>query len=784
MKRIFFSLFVLILSTVCINGQDDTHSINRYNIEKGGHDYILMLNSTDIYNSKSILFAEKLADVLKSENISIENEDLSIPSITSIEVAQNKMRKIKAKYPTPPRLLISVGEPAWLIVKELLDGEWKGLPTMIYMGNGQMVSNISDAIYYMNGDDDPKVKYDKMKGKLLNAKDVISGYNATMIEYKCYIKPTIELIKSIIPNLNKIAFISDSRYISKVLRLEIEDIMSNDFPELKLECLSSEQMSTQNLIDTISSYDKNVGVIYHSWYIYTNQDQNLYGDNIQKVLYAFSKSPIFNIWDKGSNDVDFAGGVYIPLNQMVYKGVLMVKEILSGKSPKEIPIEIAGTPGTYLNYPHLLYNGISPDNMPHNAIYINMPPSFYEKYKVHIISISIILFLIIIIIITFLIVKVRKSEIINSHAKTVNDLNNRLSLIINAGNMETWSYDIEKKMIFFDTKQIGGYHFENKSDMHTLEEHVKLIHPDDLEVVTNIYNRIIDKKISKFISEYRLYSSDKKMYHWMESFAILKTDEISGRPISIVGASRVIDQRKMMEEEIREANFKAQESIRLESIFLANISHEIRTPLNAIVGFSKFITDDNCTLEERKKYISIVEKNSMSLLKLVNDILDFSVLEAGKPNFILENISLNKFIIEFIDTHHSLDIPEGVVIKYSIPDQEATILSDREKIIQVLNNLLSNAIKFTTKGSITIGYKLTQNNTVCFFVSDTGIGIEEEQLINIFVRFVKLDTFKPGTGFGLSICKSIVEGLKGKIWVNSEVGVGTTIYFTLPMINN
>ena len=227
------------------------------------------------------------------------------------------------------------------------------------------------------------------------------------------------------------------------------------------------------------------------------------------------------------------------------------------------------------------------------------------------------------------------------------------------------------------------------------------------------------------------------------------------------------------------AREKAEESDMLKSAFLANMSHEIRTPLNAIVGFSSILaeTDEE---QEKREYISIIENNNALLLQLIGDILDLSKIEAGTLEFNFSDFELNELMHEK-ENIIRMKTAEGVELIFE-PGLDACLFhSDRNRLSQLLINLLTNAAKFTAKGSIRFGYR-AEGSRLRFYVSDTGCGIPPEGQRRIFDRFVKLNSFKQGTGLGLPICKSIVEHLGGEIGVKSEEGRGTTFWFTLPYI--
>jgi signal transduction histidine kinase/ligand-binding sensor domain-containing protein len=238
-------------------------------------------------------------------------------------------------------------------------------------------------------------------------------------------------------------------------------------------------------------------------------------------------------------------------------------------------------------------------------------------------------------------------------------------------------------------------------------------------------------------------------------------------------------------EELIAAKEKAEESDMLKSAFLANMSHEIRTPMNAIVGFSSLLKEFDLSAEEREDYISLINSNSESLLAIIEDILDLSLIEANQVLIRKKVFSVN----ELLDTINS-----SFAVSNKKPDLEIRLNnclktknirlnSDKFRTKQILANLMNNAYKFTDKGYIELGVDI-QNTKLIFYVKDTGIGIPEDTIKYIFDRFRKLEqeNISPfrGAGLGLSISKRLVELLGGDIWVESQLGVGSTFYFSIP----
>jgi PAS domain S-box-containing protein len=243
----------------------------------------------------------------------------------------------------------------------------------------------------------------------------------------------------------------------------------------------------------------------------------------------------------------------------------------------------------------------------------------------------------------------------------------------------------------------------------------------------------------------------------------------------------------ILNEEIRIAKEKAEESDRLKTAFLANMSHEIRTPMNGIIGFSTMLADPFLPLDTREAYLKIVNSSCDQLLHVVNDIIDISKVEAGQIDLYESAFELKELLDEIISFYLNDAGEKGVeMILNPLSKKLLTgswIISDRTKLRQVLDNLLSNAVKFTDSGTIVLRCELI-DNSLQFEIEDTGIGIQPELQKAVFERFWQVESSYTkkygGTGLGLSISKAFVEKMGGEIWVNSELGKGSTFRFRLP----
>ena len=306
------------------------------------------------------------------------------------------------------------------------------------------------------------------------------------------------------------------------------------------------------------------------------------------------------------------------------------------------------------------------------------------------------------------------------------------------------------------------------------------MHPDDRKRILDFLYKARLGEVRDFKGEIRiLHPGTEAQWNWVRTNVVVNQYQPENGVIELISVNYDITELKETEAKLIDAKEKAETADRLKSAFLANMSHEIRTPLNAIVGFSSLLVQGE-NPEEREQYMAIVEENNELLLQLISDILDLSKIEAGTFDFIKQELDVNQLCEDMVRTM-KLKARPGVEVVFDHRLPECIIVSDRNRLNQVIANFMNNAIKFTSTGSIRLGYGQVETNLLRFYVADTGIGIIQEKQAEIFDRFVKLNSFVHGTGLGLSISKSIVEQLGGTIGVESESGKGACFWFTLPV---
>jgi PAS domain S-box-containing protein len=270
-------------------------------------------------------------------------------------------------------------------------------------------------------------------------------------------------------------------------------------------------------------------------------------------------------------------------------------------------------------------------------------------------------------------------------------------------------------------------------------------------------------------------------------FSIRFVPEIApdGSVYSVQTISHDITERMQLIDDLVIARKKAEESDRLKSAFLANMSHEIRTPLNSIIGFSDLLSEEENSLENVVKYSSIIKASGDRLLQLINNLIDISKIESGTETIRISTVKPSNAIKEVANLFRLMANQKAIELVEIIPEdlRELTIQTDSLKLHQILTNLVNNALKFTMVGRIEVSLE-KHDDSVLFFVRDTGIGISNDQLNHVFDRFHQVESHHTakigGAGLGLSLCKGLIELLNGRIWVESEQGQGSMFAFMLP----
>ena len=304
----------------------------------------------------------------------------------------------------------------------------------------------------------------------------------------------------------------------------------------------------------------------------------------------------------------------------------------------------------------------------------------------------------------------------------------------------------------------------------------KSFHPDDRDLILQFFEEVQKGNADKLSHKIRVFRENGECT-WTHVNLFVRKYAPQDKVIELISINYDITDLKQIEEMLVNERDRAEASDRLKSAFLANMSHEIRTPLNAIVGFSSLLASAE-NVVEKELYNSLISHNNELLLNLINDIIDLSKIEAGYLELHQNWFNLTELLDECVAEYARL-LPSGVEFLTSYPEHDALVELDKLRIKQILNNFLSNALKNTTRGHVEVFYEIDKH-CVRIGVKDTGRGIPQNMLEKIFERFEKVDSFAQGVGLGLSICKSIVDKMNGRIQVYSQLGLGTTFIAELP----
>lgn len=326
------------------------------------------------------------------------------------------------------------------------------------------------------------------------------------------------------------------------------------------------------------------------------------------------------------------------------------------------------------------------------------------------------------------------------------------------------------------------YHWEPGKELReriTWEHYISVFDPTGLAIFMREFPKVAKGEIPEIKLELSVKFPEFDRYLWRDyTITVYERDE-RGRPTVVFACSSDVNARKIQEMNLEEEIEKVEMADKMKSRYLADMSHEIRTPLNAITGFAELMAFEESD-EERLSYYDIIKTNNQMLMQLINDILDLSKIEADVVKINYEPVDIN----DLFDSAYAsvkLRMPEGVQLVVEKGLSECTFGADPIRLLQLITNLANNAIKHIATGSITLGYASQDDNRLRFYVRDTGFGIPEEKLVNLFGRFAKMNDYAEGIGLGLAICQGLVAKMGGgNIEVTSKVGEGSEFSFTLP----
>jgi PAS domain S-box-containing protein len=375
-------------------------------------------------------------------------------------------------------------------------------------------------------------------------------------------------------------------------------------------------------------------------------------------------------------------------------------------------------------------------------------------------------------------------DLANKNEETGKDLfasDKFFALLIQSADDGISFYDPEEKLKFANTAFYSIIGVDKNQYENSPAE--SFVHPEDIDYLIKRSEAL--KNDGYYDGELRLKHSDGH-YVNLSTRSVLIRDE-NGKTLGSLTISRDITRLKQVHESLIQAKVEVETSNKLKASFLANISHEIRTPLNSVIGFANLLLSDNLSQESKEEFIEHINHNSEKLLQIIGDIIDLSRLESSQIEITYEEASLSEIINEVIgETRESIrrnDKPIILSVKNQFEDTGDLIFTDKIWLKRVLNHLMDNAVKFTLEGSVELSYMKEEDN-ILFRIKDTGIGIKKENIRRIFEEFNQEinghHRLFEGLGVGLTLAKEVIERMGGKIYVQSEKGIGSEFSFTIP----
>lgn len=353
-------------------------------------------------------------------------------------------------------------------------------------------------------------------------------------------------------------------------------------------------------------------------------------------------------------------------------------------------------------------------------------------------------------------------------------------LVLKTMKLNVWRMDISTQTVTVESDYRDSFDTVDVPPGTSFSALLNTVDPAYVDSIKKSMTELLEGRAEHFHVQYEVRIPHSDRTYWEESYATIDKRDLTGKPLTIVGTSRRIDKQKEFERALIDARKHAEESDRLKSAFLANISHEVRTPLNAIVGFSEVLPLTQSE-EERQQLLGLIKDNNARLLRLFDDMIHMSKLEAGGETIRKTQFEL-KPLLEEVVMRYAGKVDSSLVRLQVVPtDDKPQLFTDRDRVSEILNQYVDNAVKFTSEGSITLGFE-QQDKLLRIWVKDTGKGIPEDCCDDhLFERFVKVDEFVPGTGLGLSICRSMALSLGGKVGVQSTLGKGSVFWVEIPV---
>lgn len=780
---------ILIVGLLCLfvfqeassKNVDATSENKVYSIPES-RNYVLIINChLETINWRYNYEDEIIEYVGSQNNLNVYAEHIKSLNIESKEMLEKKCDELLAKYTIRPEVVVFIGPAAYQMFAKAFNDKWNNIP-MLYLGPKKRETSLDDLLAQRD------VPMEKMS--VVSDSAMQKRYNVTGIWSFFHIKETFDLMFRTIKDLDRVVWIGDNRQGSMVARMQAKNELSTNFPDLKVEFLSPDMMTTNELIKKVASYNEHTGILFHSWYTQGDNTEEYYiSNNLYKTLNGFASAPVFTLWDMNTEMGYIAGGHYVLMRKQSETAIGLLKRILAGEPAKSIEFVELNDHNDYLNFSNLSEYGKDHVSFPSNVVYFQKPESFFYLYRYQLLCLTFIAILIIVYFYYRMSLYKRTQKLQNHELEMQKKLqqeivlrNFKLALSMQVSTVRPWVIDISDQTISYDDVEAVVTNPQSQGTLktYTITELLSwLVSEEDVEKFRGQMKSLADGLTPYTKDDYKMRKmADDDSENWYTIQAVVYERNYYGKPIKLIGTAMKITDSKNKEIELCLAKEKAEESNRLKTAFIANMSHEIRTPLNAIVGFSGIIAQST-TNEKTQELAAIIQHNNSLLLKLINDILDLSNIESGAFELTNYDFDINKLLSQLCE-EYKIELSSSVELIEAKPLKNGMMRSDKRQVYQVMENLMSNAIKFTKKGSVTIGYYPPKDGKIRLFVKDTGCGIPKNKLNTIFGRFIKLNNFEQGTGLGLSLCQLIADKMGGHVGVFSEVGKGSEFWFEIP----
>jgi PAS domain S-box-containing protein len=363
------------------------------------------------------------------------------------------------------------------------------------------------------------------------------------------------------------------------------------------------------------------------------------------------------------------------------------------------------------------------------------------------------------------------------------ELTERLQMATRGAHIGIWCWYVREGRLEWDEQMHRLYGLAPAEFSNSFEAWRRGVHPDDLGRVERALEAALCHE-AELDTEFRVLWPDGTLRH-VKVNAVVQ-DDADGRPLRVVGTNWDITQAKLAEEALRAAKEAAEAATRAKSLFLANMSHEIRTPMNAVLGYAQLLRRDGSLTPEQRLRVEVIQTSGNHLLRLINDVLEMSKLEAGRTTLTVAPFDLHALLRELDGMFSALTAEKGIVLAFELADDLVQhVRGDAVKVRQVVINLLSNAVKFTERGQIRLrassGAVSGESVPVLIEVEDTGSGIPEHDLTRIFEPFDQAASGAKatGAGLGLAISANFARLMQGELRVASTLGRGSTFSFSL-----